>query len=356
MLPTHSDNFKNILVCGGSGFMGSHFVGHLYHRYPSYRVFNLDLLTYAGNNANIRDIELHKAGVPLDGQRYNFIHGDICDRNLLDELFKTYPFTSVVNFAAESHVDRSIVSSVDFIRTNIYGVHALMEVVRKYSIPQFVQISTDEIYGDVPDGYSHEESPIRPSNPYSASKAGADVLVQAFIRTHRVPAIIVRSSNNFGPFQYPEKLIPLAVTSFLDGKKIPVHGQGQHVRSWIYVKDFCDAVDTIMHTAPRYTIWNISAGNLRTNLEVIHRIGELLDKDPKSHIEHIGDRPGADHRYAVDHAKLRRELGWTPKHNFDAALGETVRWYQMNQEWWKRIKEADTFRLHYEKQSKAQYY
>ena len=335
--------------------MGSHFVNHLYHKYPQYKIFNLDLLTYAGNNANVRDVELHKIGLPPDDQRYHFIHGDICDRDLLNSLFSANRFATVINFAAESHVDRSIIDSQDFIRTNIQGVHTLLEMTRKYSIPKFIQISTDEIYGDVPDGCSHEESPIRPSNPYSASKASADVLVQAFIRTHRAPALIVRGSNNFGPYQYPEKLIPLAITSYLEGGKIPVHGNGRHVRSWVYVKDFTNAVDLVMHHSPLYSIWNIG-GMQKTNLEVIHKIGELLGKEPSRHIEHISDRPGADLRYALDSGKIRRELGWQPAYDFDTALAETVAWYRDNPQWWKAIRASDTFRRHYEKQSKAQYY
>ena len=356
MISTYQNNsFKNILVCGGSGFMGSHFVRLLYEKYPAYRIFNLDLLTYAGNNANIRDVELHKTGLPPDDQRYHFIHGDICDRDLLEKLFSAYRFASVVNFAAESHVDRSIVDSRHFIRTNIQGVHTLMEAVRAHQAAKFIQISTDEIYGDVADGYSHEESPIRPSNPYSASKASADVLVQAFIRTHRVPAIIFRSSNNFGPYQYPEKLVPLAISSFLEGTPIPVHGAGKHIRSWIYVKDFCEALDLVLHQAGLYTIWNVS-GTLKTNLDMIHAIATLLGKDPLAHVNHIGDRPGADLRYAVDSTKIRRELGWVPQYEFDTALAETVAWYQANSDWWRAIRTSKIFQHHFEKQSKAQYY
>lgn len=350
-----SDNFKNILITGGSGFMGSHFVRHLYHKYLDYRIFNLDLLTYAGSNSNIRDIELHKTGIPAGDQRYHFIHGDICDEALLSELFKSYPFAAVVNYAAESHVDRSIIDSLNFIRTNVQGVHTITDLVRKHAIPRFIQISTDEIYGDVLEGSSHEESHIRPSNPYSASKAAADILVQAFTRTHQVPAIIVRGSNNFGPHQYPEKLIPLAVTSYLEGAKIPVHGDGQHVRCWVYVKDFTNAVDLVMQKASLHSIWNIS-GEAKTNLEVIRKVGELLGKDSADHVTHVNDRPGADMRYAPDSAKIRRELGWQPQYDFDTALAETVRWYVENPDWWRAIKQAETFRAHYEKQSRAQYY
>lgn len=355
MAANSENNFQNILVTGGSGFMGSHLVSHLYHSYPAYRIFSLDLLTYAGNNSNVRDVELHKMGLPPNDQRYHFIHGDICDRALLDELLGRHQFSTIINYAAESHVDRSIVDSLNFIRTNVQGVYTLMEMARKHRIPKFIQISTDEIYGDVPEGLSHEESPIRPSNPYSASKAAADVLVQAFIRTHRVPAIIVRGSNNFGSHQYPEKLIPLAITSYLEGAKIPVHGHGQHTRSWVYVKDFTNAVDLLLHKAPLHSIWNIG-GTPKTNLEVISKIGELLGKRPENHITHTADRPGADFRYAVDDAKIRREIGWQPQHDFDTALAETVAWYRENPQWWKVIKGSETFRHHYEKQSRAQYY
>lgn len=327
--------------------MGSHFARLLHNRYPNYRIVNLDILSYAGNSMNLADI----AG----SQRYAFVRGDICDRDLLDKLFREYAFDAVVNFAAESHVDRSIVSALHFVRTNIQGVHALLEAVRVHKVPRFIQISTDEIYGDVRDGVSHEESPMRPSNPYAASKASADLLVQAFMRTHRVPAIIVRGSNNFGPFQHPEKLTPLAVTSFLEGANIPVHGNGMHVRRWVYVKDFSAALDAVMHASKLHEIYNV-AGAPKTNREIIEAVARILGKNPVRHMEYIPDRPGADLRYAPDSTKIERELGWRPAYDFDAAFKETVAWYQANEPWWRALKESEEFKLHYEKQSKAQYY
>jgi len=350
-----SFSLKNILICGGSGFIGSHFIRHLYNKYPEYRIVNLDLLTYAGNNSNIQDIAEQASKLPPDECRYQFVKGDICDSALLEKLFRQYNFSVVVNFAAESHVDRSIVSAHNFIRTNIQGAHAIVEAARTHKVPKFIQISTDEIYGDVAKGFSHEESPIRPSNPYAASKSSADVLMQAFMRTHRAPIIIFRSSNNLGPNQYPEKLIPLTISSFLENDKVPVHGNGQHIRSWIYVKDFCQALDLVMHQAPLYSIYNVS-GNQKTNLEIIKAIAGILGKDANRHVVFTNDRPGADLRYAPSSDKIRRELGWAPHYDFNSALKETVQWYVENPNWWKVIRDSEVFQSHYQKQSKAEYY
>mgnify|MGYP001582757572 CR=1 FL=1 len=249
---------KNILICGGSGFIGSNFIRYLFHKYQNYRIFNLDLLTYAGNPENLLDVENHETAAQSDKRRYQFIRGDICDGVLLGNLFDKYNFSAVINFAAESHVDRSFINVFDFVRTNIEGVRSLIEICRKSRVPRFIQISTDEIYGPVPEGFSGEDAPFRPSNPYAASKAAADLLVQSYIRTHQVPALIIRSSNNFGPYQYPEKLIPLVISNIIEGKKVPVHGSGEHRRSWIHVNDFCSAIDLVLHKAPDYSIYNIS--------------------------------------------------------------------------------------------------
>lgn len=335
--------------------MGSHFVRHMYQKYPEYRIVNYDLLTYAGNNLNLQDIEEDAMGFQESERRYEFIKGDICDYEFLKKVFEKNNFAAVVNFAAESHVDRSIVDAHQFVRTNIQGVHVLIELVRSFRTPKFIQISTDEVFGDVPQGNSNEESPFQPSSPYSASKASADLLVQAFIRTHRVPAIILRSSNNFGPYQYPEKLMPLAISSFLDGEKLPVHGSGEHERSWIYVNDFCRALDLVMHEARPHTVYNIS-GTPMKNLEVIRAIASLLGKNPRDHIVHTSDRPGADLRYAPECSKIQRELKWAPVHDFGSALIKTVAWYENNRDWWQTIKQSEVFRNHFEKQSKAQYY
>ncbi len=346
---------KNVLICGGSGFIGSNFIRYFYNKYPAYKIFNLDLLTYAGNPENLLDIEAQEEKLQSFQKRYQFIRGDICDGMLISNIFEKYDFNVVINFAAESHVDRSFVNVFDFVRTNIEGVRSLIEVARKYGVPRFVQISTDEIYGSVPEGFSTEEAPFRPSNPYAASKAAADLLIQSYIRTHRVPALIIRSSNNYGPFQYPEKLIPLAISNIIEGKKVPIHGSGEHRRSWIHVDDFCSAIDLIVHRAPDYGIYNVS-GEEKTNLEILEIIARRLKKSLEDHKEHTKDRPGADLRYAPDSSKLKSELGWLPKHDIENSIGEVVKWYFDKQEWWRKIKSKKEYLDHYERQVKAEYY
>lgn len=335
--------------------MGSNFIRHLYRTYPDYQIYNLDLLTYAGNPDNLADIEELEYGAPAGRKRYHFIYGDICDDRLLKILFARHRFDMVVNFAAETHVDRSIIDMNDFIRTNVGGARSLIEAVRRYGVGRFVHISTDEIYGDVPHGIATEDSPLRPSNPYSSSKAAADLIIQSFIRTHKVPAIIVRGSNNYGPYQYPEKLIPLAISNLIEGKKVPVHGTGEHIRTWIHVEDFCRAVDTVMHNAPVYSMYNVS-GEQQTNIGVLRHIAKHVGVDLDRHKEHITDRPGADTRYAPDSTKLRTELGWQPLHTLENSLGGVVAWYLKNRPWWEHIKQRKEFVDHYEKQAKGQWY
>ncbi len=346
---------KNILVCGGSGFIGSNFIRYIYNKYPDYKIFNLDLLTYAGNPENLSDIEQKENAKDSAKKRYKFIQGDICDSALLNNIFSKNNFDVIVNFAAESHVDRSFINVLDFIRTNVEGVRSLVEATRKYKVSRFIQISTDEIYGSVPEGFSAEDAPLRPSNPYAASKAAADLLVQSYIRTHRVPAIIIRGSNNYGPFQYPEKLIPLAISNIIEGKKVPVHGSGEHRRNWIHVNDFCNAIDVIIHKAADFSVFNVS-GEEKTNLEILEIIAEHLKVNSEDYREHTNDRPGADLRYAPDSSKLKSELDWFPKHSIEGGLKDTVNWYQNNQDWWKTIKNLEAFQSHYQKQSKAEYY
>lgn len=346
---------KNILITGGYGFIGSNFVRYLYNKYREYRIFNIDLLTYAGNTDNLLDIESIDSALSVAERRYQFIYGDIADSRFLDTIFRRHQFSMVINFAAETHVDRSIVSMTDFIHTNVGGTHVLIEAIRAYKVPRFVHISTDEIYGSVGDGYSDENSALRPSNPYSSSKAAADLIVQSFIHTHKVPAVVVRGSNNYGVYQYPEKLIPLAITNILEGTKIPIHGAGEHVRSWLHVLDFCGAIDIIMHHAPDFEIYNVS-GEERTNLEILRMICHYLDIDLKEHSEHVGDRPGADTRYAVNADKLKKQLGWSHQYSLDKDLEEIVKWYKNNKPWWNKIKQKHEYIDHYEKQSKAQWY
>lgn len=342
-----------ILVTGGAGFMGSNFIRHLYKTYPSYQIWNYDLLTYAGNLANLSDIE--KQEKSSKRKRYFFVRGDIRDRRALHALFLREKFDYVVNFAAESHVDRSIISAEEFITTNVGGVYTLLDLFHKHRLGRFIQISTDEIYGDVARGRSRETSPIRPSNPYAASKAGADILVQSYMRTHEVPALIVRGSNNFGPYQYPEKLIPLAITNLLDGSPVPIHGNGRHLRTWIHVNDFCSALDLILHKGQENDIYNI-AGSLEENITIIEMIAQFLGRELVTHTVHVSDRPGADLRYAPDATKLKRQLGWKPTHTLAKNLSDLVEWYRANESWWRRIKEKKDFTNHYKRQSRGEYY
>lgn len=346
---------KNILVTGGYGFIGSNFIRHIYNKYPEYKIFNIDLLTYAGNPDNLLDIENTEKELESSKKRYQFLYGDICDKRFLDIIFSRHHFDMVVNFAAETHVDRSIVDMNDFIYTNIGGVRCLIETVRKYNVPRFVHISTDEIYGDIKTGYSTEISALCPSNPYSSSKAAADLIVQSFIRTHNVPAVIVRGSNNFGPNQYPEKLIPLAITNIIEGKKVPVHGEGLHIRSWVHVKDFCDAIDLIAHSAPNFEIYNVH-GEEKTNIDVLKQIANHMGAKFEDYCQHVGDRPGADTRYAVDATKLKTQLNWTPKYNLEKDLVDVIKWYIANPDWWRKIKSTQGYQNHYEKQSQAKWY
>src|SRR3989344_805516 len=285
---------KNILICGGAGFIGSNFVRLIYNNYPTYQIFNLDMLTYSGNRQNLEDIENNEINFSELEKRYKFVYGDICNGELLDALFAAHHFDMVINFAAESHVDRSLCSSYDFIRTNFTGVHTLIEQCRRYKTPRFMQISTDEVYGDIAENFSMEDSPLCPSNPYSASKAAADLLIKSYMRSHRLAAVIIRGSNNFGPYQYPEKLIPLAITNYLENKKIPVHGSGKHVRSWVHVIDFCRAIDVVLHRGEDAHIYNVG-GVLKTNLEVLEAIKKVLvlSGELKDYIVHTNDRPGA---------------------------------------------------------------
>lgn len=348
---------KKILICGGSGFIGSNFIHHMYDKYENYELFNLDLLTYSGNQKNLLDITKRELSKDEEDKRYHFFQGNICDKVFLDNLFSEHNFDIVVNFAAESHVDRSLCSSHDFVNTNVVGTHTLVEECRIHNIPRFLQISTDEIYGDVKEGYSTEMSSVNPSNPYAASKASADLVIKSYIRSHGLPALIIRGSNNFGPYQYPEKLIPLAISNLIEGKKIPVHGDGKHIRSWIYVNDFCNAIDTVIHKGKDGHVYNVS-GVSKNNLEILESIRGLLGlgKDLSECVEHTNDRPGADLRYAPDSTKLIQELGWSPQYDFKDAMKYTVKWYIDNEQWWKDVKNKEEFIRHYDRQQRADYY
>jgi|TARA_B100000315_G_scaffold157285_2_gene145890 dTDP-glucose 4,6-dehydratase len=348
------NKYNNVAVTGGSGFIGSNFIHYIYNKYKQYTIYNIDRLTYAGNLDNFRDIiEIEKKS--KSPKRYHFIKADICDDISMDNILRKIDFDIIINFAAESHVDRSIINSDEFIDTNISGVHTLIKLSKKYKVGRFIQISTDEVYGDVVSGYSTETNLLNPSNPYAASKAAADLLVQSYIRTHGLPALIVRGSNNFGSYQYPEKFIPLTITNLLEGKHIPIHGDGLQVRSWLHVGDFCNAIDLVMHKALDGSIYNVS-GTHKKNIEIVKHICELLGKNYKNCFNYINDRPGGDSRYAPDSLKIQRELGWKAQYPINTTLSTVVQWYIDHQTWWTKIKEKKEFEDHYQKQCKALYY
>lgn len=320
---------KRYLITGGAGFIGSNFIHYLFNKYSDIEVVNLDKLTYAGNLDNLKDIEGHP--------HYKFVKGDICDQEIIDQYMPGCDY--VVNFAAESHVDRSIGSPDDFIKTDIYGTFILLESARKYQVKKFIQISTDEVYGSIDKGSFKETDPLMPSSPYSASKAGADRLAYSYYVTYKLPVIITRCSNNFGPYQYPEKLIPLFVTNALENKKLPIYGDGKNVRDWIYVEDHCDAIDFIMDNGEDGEVYNIGGGNERNNLEITELILKGLNK-PQELMTFVKDRPGHDRRYSLDCTRLKN-LGWTPKHQFDEAMNLTMEWYKTNRWWWEKIKSGE---------------
>jgi len=338
---------KTILVTGGCGFIGSNFVrmmlgvetprGGVSTKIE--KLINLDLLTYAGNLENLSDV----AGDP----RYEFVRGDICDAPLVLELMSG--MHAVVHFAAESHVDRSILSSAEFIRTNVTGTNVLLSAAREAGVQRFVQVSTDEVYGSLgPTGYFTEETPLAPNSPYSASKASADLLVRACCHTFGVPAIITRCSNNYGPYQFPEKLIPLFITNLLAGKPVPIYGDGLNVRDWIFVEDHCTAIAAALEHGKPGEVYNIGGGNEKTNLDITRLLLAELGRD-ESFIQYVKDRPGHDRRYAIDSAKARRELGWQPRYDFDAGMKLTIAWYRENNRWWERIKTGE-YMKYYEEQ------
>lgn len=326
-----------LLVTGGCGFIGSNFIRLVLEKHPEDEVLNLDKLTYAGNTANLGEVE--------DSPRYFFHKGDICEADDVALAFAWGP-DAVVNFAAETHVDRSISGPEAFVRTDVLGTYRLLEQARELGI-RFMQISTDEVYGSIAEGFFSEESPLRPNSPYAASKAGADLLVRSYVRTYGIDAVIARSSNNYGPYQYPEKVIPLFVTNLLEGRKVPLYGDGSNVRDWLYVGDNCLGIDLVLRTGLSGEIYNIGAGQEKTNLELTHSILDILGAGEES-IERVPDRLGHDFRYSVDSSKLR-ELGWAPQRDFLDGLRETVRWYRDNAAWWEPIKSGEFRRYYVEK-------
>lgn len=321
-----------VIVTGGAGFIGSNFVYHMLSKHPDYKIICLDALTYAGN--------LHTLENAMKNPNFRFVKGDISDRECVYKLFEEEKPDIVVNFAAESHVDRSIENPGIFLNTNIIGTQVMMDACRKYGIKRYHQVSTDEVYGDLPldrpELMFTEDTPIHTSSPYSASKASADLLVMAYHRTFGLPVTISRCSNNYGPYHFPEKLIPLIITRALDDKSLPVYGTGANVRDWLYVGDHCSAIDLVIHKGREGEIYNIGGHNERTNLEVVKAVLYELNK-PESLITYVTDRPGHDRRYAINPEKIERELGWNPTYNFEQGIKVTVKWYLENKEWWEKI-------------------
>ena len=316
-----------ILVTGGLGFIGSNFIRYMTKEHPDCTITNLDAMTYAGNTANLTDIEKNP--------RYSFVHGDICDRHTVESVFSQHSIDTVVHFAAESHVDRSIQDSSAFVKTNVLGTQVLLDAALLHHCTRFIHISTDEVYGSTATGSFKETDPLNPSSPYSASKAASDLLARAFYITHDLPVIVTRCTNNFGPYQFPEKLIPFFVTNLLLGKNVPVYGTGKNVRDWIYVLDHCRAIDCILFQGTAGEIYNIGSDNEKTNIEITHQILKILKKDASS-IEFVKDRSGHDWRYSLDFSKLRA-IGWRPQTAFETALEETVEWYVQHKGWWQPL-------------------
>lgn len=333
----------NILVTGGAGFIGSNFIYYMLKKHPEYRIVCIDALTYAGN--------LETLSKAMVNPNFRFVKGDITDRKAVYSLFEEEKFDAVINFAAESHVDRSIEEPEVFLKTNILGTQVLLDAAKKYGNIRYHQVSTDEVYGDLPldrpDLFFTEETPIHTSSPYSASKASADLLVMAYYRTYGLPATISRCSNNYGPYHFPEKLIPLMLINALAGKSLPVYGEGLNVRDWLYVEDHCKAIDLILHKGRIGEVYNVGGHNEKANIEVVKEILRILGKD-ESLIRYVKDRPGHDMRYAIDPTKIQNELGWYPETSFNDGLRLTINWYLANTGWWQNIVNGE-YMNYYEK-------
>lgn len=326
-------NIRKILITGGCGFIGSNFIKYILRNYNNLDIINLDKLTYAGNIENLKDIENNK--------KYTFVNGDIKDKHLVTDLIEQSD--AIVHFAAESHVDRSIIGAAEFIQTNVYGTYVLLQaslesIKKGNNLKRFIMISTDEVYGDIPIGKSSKETDaLMPRNPYAASKAGADRLAYSYHETHQLPIIITRSSNNFGPYQNPEKMIPLFITNLYENKKIPLYGDGKNIRDWLFVEDNCKAIDLILQNGRNGEVYNIGGGNELQNIQITNKILSHMRKDEK-YIEYVDDRKGHDRRYSLDFTKIQKELGWKPTHDFDSAFLSTIEWYKRNIKWWKKLK------------------
>ena len=327
-----------ILITGGAGFIGSNFVKYMLNQHKDYEIVNLDALTYCGNLENLSDIE--------DNPNYTFVKGDIRDKSVVDNLVKDSDY--VINFAAESHVDRSIEDPEIFIKSNVLGTQVLLNAAKEYGVEKYIQISTDEVYGTLgKEGYFTETTPLQPNSPYSASKAGGDLITRAYFETFDLPINITRCSNNYGPYQFPEKLIPLMISNTLEDKKLPIYGDGKNIRDWLHVYDHCSAIDLVLHEGKIGEVYNIGGNNEKQNIDIVKLILNELDKD-ESLIEFVTDRLGHDRRYAIDSSKIQEQLGWKPKYTFEMGIKETIQWYLDNQEWINQVKSGD-YQKYYEK-------
>ncbi|UAK16355.1 dTDP-glucose 4,6-dehydratase [Sporolactobacillus terrae] len=336
-----------LLVTGGAGFIGSNFVHHMINFHPEDTVVNYDLLTYAGNLENLKDVEDHP--------NYHFVKGNICNRELVEYVVDQYAIDTIVNFAAESHVDRSITEPDLFVKSNVLGTQTLLDVAKEKKINKYLQISTDEVYGSLgPDGYFTETTPLAPNSPYSASKASADLMVRAYYETFGMNVNITRCSNNYGPYHFPEKLIPLMVTNALEGKELPVYGDGKNIRDWLYVEDHCAAIDLVLHKGKPGEVYNVGGHNEKRNIDIVELIVDTLGKS-RDLIKHVSDRLGHDRRYAIDPTKIETELGWKPHYNFDSGIKETIQWYLDHEDWWRKIKSGE-YMNYYKKQYGAKSY
>jgi dTDP-glucose 4,6-dehydratase len=336
---------RNLLICGGAGFIGSNFVDHVLRKYPEYYVCVYDKLTYCGNLDNLKDVA---ASFP---KRYDFVRGDICDAPGVLNAVREHEIDTIVNFAAETHVDRSILDPDAFIRTDVIGTHVLLEAARELGLERFHQVSTDEVYGHVPEGASSETDPVAPRSPYAASKASADLLVNAYRVTYGLPVTITRGANNVGPYQYPEKVVPLFVTNAIDDLPLPLYGDGLQVRDYHYVLDHCEAIDIVLHKGQLGETYNAGSGSEMRNIDMARLVLELLAK-PESLIQPVRDRPGHDRRYSLEVSKLSA-LGWEPEHTCEEAIEKTVRWYVENEWWWRPIRDGEAFQRYYERQYKG---
>jgi dTDP-glucose 4,6-dehydratase len=331
----------NVLVTGGAGFIGSHFIRYMLKKYSDCHMVNLDKLTYAGNLQNLADI--------ADNNRYTFVRGDICNRELVEYIIQQYRIDVIVNFAAESHVDRSIMDPEIFVKTNVLGTQTLLDAAKAYTVSKFVQISTDEVYGSLNEtGLFTEDTPLAPNSPYAASKAAADMIVRSYYQTFGMNVNITRCSNNYGPYHYPEKLIPLMITNALENKPLPVYGDGSHIRDWLHVQDHCAAIDLVIQKGKAGEIYNIGGHGERKNIEIVDFILKTLGKS-RELIRFVADRPGHDKRYAMDPRKIMTRLGWRPQYTLETGLKETIRWYIENENWWKPIKNGQ-YQEYYERQ------